>query len=424
MLFVQFAPYQLYQNGPEGRPYWGLREPVRSSIDFTPPSRDGIVGFSPEVNIGLMASTEPLPDAYWTFGTGNAQDITLGKSDFDAWEATTGRRPTQGLTKLSDVIADHLILGADPKGNDFAKPLTAGADRRLEIHLDGEIWSHTLTSTSDLFALNVMRCEAEGLAEIFREQGETQYRLACGGVRIKYQLPLQVREYIPLLGYTTPRDDLPLIDDLTPNTTITETFPSTGAITSGQNNTWSVLSGGITVVAAGDVGATNASTEGFGLLGYTFGGSDMIAQFTLGTGDGDCYCGTLVRSNSSLNSGYLIPYRRALSMGLFRLVSGTFTQLGADFANGEMTLSDVLYGSAIGTTLTSKRNGTTKNTMTDSAVSSGTRVGLYLFKNNATTQVIRQPFTFNDTLSSGGSVLQSQLEHANRGTHRGLYRGL
>jgi len=100
-------------------------------------------------------------------------------------------------------------------------------------------------------------------------------------------------------------------------------------------------------------------------------------------------------------------------------VSGTFTQLGSNF--GTSATGDTSYGSAIGSTLVTKDSGVEIDSRTDTAVATGNRVGLYLYRSASSAQYLTQPLTFDDTISGGGgSVTLTQLK---RGFCRGLGRG-
>lgn len=396
MSHIYLAPFQQSQTDPGGQVCWVAPAGVTALIDLVPPGQDA----DPDINFALMLSDEMLPesDQYHYFGSDNVTELQIDGVGRDAWEAVTGYRPTAAT--VAECLAQHLLIGSDPTGEAFTRPLTAGFNRGLEVHLGGLVWSHTLPGLSDELAIPVMRVESESLAEVYREQGETQYRLAMGALRKKYQTR-PIKELIQFL-YPSGRDDLPLIDELSPQTVKTETWPTTGAVTSGQDNAWTVVSGAPTVSPAGSIKPTSISAEDKCLLGYTFGGNDMAAQWTVGTGGVNGFLGTLIRSNATATNAYLLPYKRGnLGYAVFKLVSGTYTQLGANFSTS--ALNDVVYGSAIGSGLITKKNGSTIYSSTDTAVSSGTRVILYLYRDAASDQIMLQPLTFDDLVSGGSN---------------------
>lgn len=396
MSYVSLGRFRLSNTGPGGQPCWTAPEGVTALVDLVPPAQDA----NPDVNYALMLSESPLDSevCHHSFGIGNVTDLQIDGAGRDAWQSVTGFRPT--APTLAECLAEHLLTGSDPTGTDFSKPLTAGFNRGLEVHLGGLVWSHTLSGLSDELFIPVMRVEAESIAEVYRTLGETQYRLAMGALRKKYNTR-PTKELIQFL-YPSGRDDLPLMDELNPQTVKTETWPTTGAVTSGQDNTWTIVSGAPTVSPAGSIKPTSISAEDKCLLGYTFGGNDMAAQWTVGTGGVNGFLGTLIRSNATATNAYLLPYKRGnLGYAVFKLVSGTYTQLGANFSTS--ALNDVVYGSAIGSGLITKKNGSTIDSSTDTAVSSGTRVILYLYRDAASDQIMLQPLTFDDLVSGGSN---------------------
>ena len=379
MPFVSFAPFELRDGGPGGSSYWSAPDGVSSLIDLTPPGRDSIVGYDPSVNLALVVSDAPLADAYHHLGSGNATDIMLGGSDLDAWQAITGRRPTQGLFRLSDVIADHLLLGADPKGNDFAKPLTAGFNRGLEIHLGGQIWSHTITDWNDPLALPVMQVEAESLAQIYREQGETQYRLALGGLHNKYNFYGPVKGLIQWL-FPNGRWDLPLMDELEPQTVKTETWPSAVSPTSGQDNTWVVVSATWTMASAG-VLRQSGTGPGNIRLNYSFGGNDRDATFVNKSAAHGA--GIYSRSDSTGDNGYLGWQYQTGNGQIYKFVSATATLIltgGAAYA-----ANDTQRLRTVGSSHKLYKNGTdiSSGGVTNTAVTAGTYSLLRGFESGA-----------------------------------------
>jgi len=126
-------------------PCWCPPAGVTALIDLVPPGRDS----DPDVNFALMLSDTQLDstDGLYTFGTGNVTEMQLDGDGQNAWETITGFRPTQGT--IANAIAQHLLNPNGANGLDFARPLTAGFNRGLEIQLGGEVWSHTLTGITD-----------------------------------------------------------------------------------------------------------------------------------------------------------------------------------------------------------------------------------------------------------------------------------
>jgi hypothetical protein len=89
---------------------------------------------------------------------------------------------------------------------------------------------------------------------------------------------------------------------------------------------------------------------------------------------GDADIQVMVRTLAATANGYACGRRLALSGSgyyvLFKLVSGTLTEIGIPGVNF-VTAGDVVYLSAVGTTITCNVNGVPQLTGTDSSLSSG-----------------------------------------------------
>lgn len=363
MSVVSLGRFQLRDEDGIG-PCWCPPAGVTALIDLVPPGQDA----DPDVNFALMLSDSPLDsnDCIYSLGTGNVTETQLDGAGQDAWQSVTGFRPTQGT--IANAIAQHLLNPNGANGQDFARPLTAGFNRGLEIHLGGEVWSNTLTGLSDPLSLPVLRVEAEGLSEIYRTQGETQYRLAMGALRRKYNTR-PVKELIQYL-YPSGRDDLPLVDDLTPQTIKTEnwnsgTFPN-------MNQSWTSISGTWSSPSSGLCRAASVSSSRL-LLNYSFGGSDFNATFVIKTLTGPAI---VARSDATATTYYLsLALASTGQRNVYKSVSGTQTLLNS--ASQTWMLNDIAGNNPVGSTIILSRNGTAVTTITDTAVTTGTYIALY-----------------------------------------------
>lgn len=396
MPYVSLARFTLKDDPGVGQS-WQLPASVTASIDLTPPALDSVVDDNPLTNHAICLSDSPLDsnDSHYNFGTGNVTEMQMTGADRNAWQAITGYLPQAGT--VAECIAEHLLRSP---GQERVNPLTCGFNRGLEVHLGGKIWDHTLTELNDPLALPVLRMEAESLAKIYHEQGETQYRLSMGGVRRWYS----TRPIKELIQYLFPagRDDLPLLDELTPQTVITETFPSTGDITTGQDNTWTMVVGvnTIQVSPAGTLtqNASASASEYTALLGYTFGGSNRSATYVQGvtTNSG----GVFTRSDATLGNAYFCGNSR-LDLVHYKRVGGTYTRLVT--MTSAVVAGNTVFASVAGSTLVLKVNGVQIDSRTDTAVASGTRSGVRIFQNALTAGLIG-PLVIDDLISGGSGA--------------------
>lgn len=390
-MIASFGRFTL-QDSPGVGPCWCPPDGVSALIDLVPPGQDS----DPDVNFAVMLSDDPLDssDELWRFGTDHPTELNLSGSDRDAWESITGYRPTAAT--LAECIAEHLLTGSDPTGLDFTKPLTAGRNRGLSVHFGGEIWSHRMADWSDPLALPVMRVEAESLAQIYREQGETQYRLALGGLHKKYEFYGPVKGLIQWL-FPSGRDDLPLMDELEPQTVITETLPSVSAIRTGQDNAWTAVEGTLNVNPAGSLTGLT-STALTAVLDYVFGGSDRSATWVQGVTSNAA--GMFTRANVTLNDAYLCT-NNSTALQHYKRVSGSYTSLVAVAA--AVSAGNAIFASVVGSTLVMKVNGTQIDSRTDTAIASGTRSGARCFLTSG--EVAVGPLVFDDLIGGGGSII-------------------
>lgn len=397
MSYVSLAKYTLKDDPGFGQS-WQLPSSVTASIDWTPPALDGVVDNNPLTNHAICLSDVPLDsnDCYYQFGQGDVTEMSVDSVGRDALHTVAGYRPQANT--MADCVAEHLLRSP---GQERVNPLTCGLTRGLEVHLGGRIWDHTLTGLTDPLALPVLQIEAEGLAKIFREQGETQYRLAMGGLRKKYDTR-PVKELIQYL-FPVGRDDLPLLAELTPTTTATETWPTNGAVTSGQDNAWSVVHGSASVTSGVLYHTSGGVAPGYCglLLGTTFSGNDRecttVVKYTSSRS-----AGLYTRSDATLENAYIIAtgWTTYNAGEIWKNVSDVPTRLA--FGTGTFALDDILLGSSIGSTHICKENGATLISLTDTAVPSGGRSGIRTVSGTAAARAILGQSGFDDLISGGG----------------------
>lgn len=394
MSYVSLAKYTLKDDLGVGQS-WQLPASVTASIDLTPPALDGVVDNNPLTNHAICLSDSPLDsnDLYHSFGTGNVAEMQMQGLDRDAWQSITGYRPAG--TTIANCLAEHLLRSP---GEERVNPLTCGFNRGLDIQLGGQVWSHTLTGLSDPLSLPVLQIEAEGLATIYREQGETQYRLSMGGLRRKYDTR-PVKELIQYL-FPSGRADLPLMDELTPQTTKTETWPSAGT----SDQTWVTVTGSWSITT----GKVTHTQVGAGLeyyrLNYAFGGSDRDASTTLSNLLGSIGYGVVSRGDTSGAAIYFAYVFNAGSIRIYKRLSGTNTQI-ADTSS--TPVSGNTFGiRTVGSNNKAYKNGSVVGTAggyTDTAIASGLYSLLLAYVGGASFG----GSVFDDLISGGGGGFQA-----------------
>ena len=388
MSYVSLAKYSLKDDPGIGQS-WQLPASVTASIDWTPPALDSVVDDNPRTNHAICLSDEPLDsnDCYYQFGQGDVTEMMMSNTDRDAWQSIAGYRPQANT--IADCVAEHLLRAP---GQERVNPLTCGFNRGLEVHLGGKIWDHTLARLSEPLALPVLQIEAEGLAKIFREQGEIPYRLAMGAHRKKYDTR-PVKELIQYL-FPSGRDDLPLLDELTPQTVITETWPSAGV----SDNSWT-SSAGTWEIRAGYLEHTSSAINEFYGLTNPFPNSDRDASTVIKTSS-PAGIGISSRMSSLTSSASLyFAYRFSGSLDqIFIRNASTNTSLYT--AGSASVVDDALSLRSVGSSHIMSRNGSdiSGGGITNTTLATGIYAGFFsAFAGGKWGQSI-----FDDLISGGG----------------------
>ncbi|MES2788140.1 MAG: hypothetical protein V4719_00865 [Planctomycetota bacterium] len=383
-------------------------------IDLVPPLQDA----DPQVNYAFVASDVQLDssDSLHHFGQGDLRELLVDGTAREAWGAITGYLP-QG-DSLCDVLCDHLTFGSQANGADFTRSLTCGRNRRLEIVLAGEsIWSYSLSGMADALAQPILETELESLRDVYRgvlagEYSEAVYQRCLGGLGIKYQLSQSAELYLPAADPL-----LPKLQPLIPQTTKAETWPGPGAVTSGQDQPWSVLAGTWAVSGNKVICSTGSGWPQI-RLDYDFGGSDLTCQTQLVAGaDNTDSIGTILRKDASATATCYANRINGSEQQVLKFIAGSVSNIGSS-STLTITANGVLKGSAIGSTITSYLNAVQTKQVTDTAIASGLRVGLLQLStaSTATDNVLA-----DDGLSGGGgSTPRRNLLHMSLGLRMGL----
>lgn len=324
--------------------------------------------------VGFFASPDPIA-GLTAIASGDLREINTTAAMRSAWQSLTGVR-TQG-TKLIDLLWDHLTEGADPQGDAACCPLMPTSTLDLELHLGG----HSLIKSAKLDKASrhwnkVKAVETLGTERLFKalERGEIAEEI------IRKNLDSQGRKY----KVDKPQDDFTpakrtKLERLRHNTVKTESWPTNGAITSGQNNTWSLFatSSNLAVSSGELIGTGGGSTPAdCGRLDYDF-ATDHYAQLVFKTiTGGDALQAIHVggrKDSSSTVTFYAVQWVSSLNLWrTYKDVASVQTVIGTNTSAGAST-NDVLKIDISGSTITRYRNGSSQNGTTDTAISSGTR---------------------------------------------------
>lgn len=160
-------------------------------------------------------------------------------------------------------------------------------------------------------------------------------------------------------------------------TTFTDDFNRADSTDLGPN--WVQVSGTWAIVSNQLSPGSTAATVVVRAAG-AMSSSDHYAQITIAATTGVSQ-GVWCRGDSTLNNGYVWRHNGTSSWDLFSVVSGTFTNIGTFAAS--VSAGDIARVQAVGSTITGSVNGVTRVSVTNTAVTSGTSVGLRSMANSA-----------------------------------------
>ena len=360
-------------------PYWAPPEGSPGGIDlakaddFSNPGHDRPMGF-------FATPEKPGSEAVVLAGPGDLRELNADATMCEAWEHATGHKP-QG-DHLIDLLADHLMNGADPDGLAACPPLTPGLGGRLEICLPGHsrVWSAPFDRKSK-HGKAVFRMHKDALGKL-KKDARAGKCLSVDGVDLEFHrrnLDWLAGKYKcdwKELVYTAwPADEGPLPH----HTTLTESFTySDGS----RINTWTGWSGyldGSSSSLAFDVysGQTRCGSSSGNCVGRkdsNLSGTDQYAQalyiaaiaydYKIGTA---CRC----QSNANCYSGYAGNSRWSIGKQSTEIA----------YAVGTITANKIIRLEVIGSTLTLFYDAAQKCQATDTTYSGGLKAGLYGYRN-------------------------------------------
>lgn len=382
--------------------FWDAPAPVVGLIDLRTTAECGQAGGEP----GLAFFAFPAggaPAGYDILGTGDLRELQVTGATQDAWQALTGYRPSG--TFLLDLLRDHMLHGIDPA-------LVPTIRSELELWLAGHscIWSSQFDFASEL---NAGRPYAQRLrAQLRRELRDVRIDALAGrygrGVRPhgggppefvtdlqfhrrmvtalceKYRIPLLEWEVLRPAGWPAGEVPLPHSTTLGP-----EDFTRADGDTIGNVLSWTEVSGDFDTVSNQVQQQTLSSSPNRTARAESdLASTDHYAQVDVSNYDPDTTlsdaqhgCGAAVRVSSSAHTAYH-GYRWASTGGvngnmrLYKVVSGTGTSLNMTALGSGDGGSCTVKTTANGSTIQVARTGTTIISITDTAITTGTRCGL------------------------------------------------
>lgn len=374
-----------YRWGDAGGGYnaWLLPAGVTSAIDLRP------LALLPDVNsVGYAVAMldGPLPDGAVELETGNET------RDRDAWRSTLGYRPAGSNAvqwTFSHLAGDGDSGGADDSGDAACRPLRCSRPDRLELHLGGK---------HERQASNAERLKQAVLIrnDLARMVDDERIPRRMLGKFLQAEADRMGIDAITLRGKGAKlREILPE----RPETTITDPFKVGGFVVI---TSYTPPGAGSAYTTVGENGArfqTGDASDGLGpkivcdagSLGIGAGNANNWAWHPTSLSSSNCYwqldqvlrsgggavVGVLARGNGS-NQNYFVDNYGGSIRGFYH-IAGVGTSIGSPSQTAALTRDD-LWVKCLGSTISfGDVVGTTKLSVTNTAVTAGLRGGVFCY---------------------------------------------
>lgn len=391
---------------------------------------DGTVGLidlrpvTPTLDYGFFALSDDrdLGGDYTEFGDGinRLEDVSLSPSQRSLWSSMLNIGAISG-NRLVDALWETLTVQADPDGATHAKPIMPTRLGQMELHLGG----HSLIRAERFNGIDHpaygkvqaviqngyagIRTHGQSEAAMLRTQNErpipqrqtprypiwarinamkdrtgTDWATArdlCAAesdiIHSKYLWCMAAKTRIPWQNLIP--GGLPQDPPRRPSTTFTETWPTDGTdITTGQDQTWSIVDGGW-LVSGGKIRTVSTPAGSFAQCATDLSSTDHYAKTSL-------YPATtmtnapVARCSGAAITGYLSIFRSGApgtDKRSYKVVSGFYTQLGST-SSGAPSSGDTGQCRANGSNISLYYNGSEIiGPTTDTAITTGTRCGIW-----------------------------------------------
>lgn len=330
-------------------------------------------------------------------------DLAIKPADRQAWADQLGIALAGGVSKLSDLLAATFLAG-DPEGQNAVKPLLPAGDQ-FEIHLGGHsrVWSRALSKGNNIDPFVAKAMAVHG-ADIKRNPNAILRGKLLTDVLTRHGFPVDRRTAKDVLGI----DEEPRARQTTASDDFNRSDANLGGSTASGGGTWTEVVGTEWVGESNQVKLGVIFASKYARLDSDVSSADHIAQitqFTNGSLPGGTYgWGACCRFASGATTCYFFEQVSGGGSKLFKCVAGAETQIGT---NGTRTAvqNQVIKIRLSGSSLTGYFDGSSNKTGTDTAITGGTRGGVFGFTN--TNALYADDFLVDDEVSA--SSLRSLL---------------
>jgi len=360
-------------------PHWRMPAGATSSIDLRSVQHCAIAGGAPQ-GVALFVSPDAanLGSDYTNLGTD--PEAVLSGVRKSAIRTLLALPNNLAANTLHDAIWETLTIQSDPTGDDRAPPIVPTTGRRYELWLDGQLRKSIRFRGSELEAAPVLdmlkrQYRQHRLDSLDGKTPEILYRKILGYWVRKYGL--DYRAFQPA--------DLPDEKDLEPTTTITESFNTADSNTLGPDLTWTEVVGDFDVVSNTAKNGGAAGTQAVARAEHDLSSVDHYSQATTSIVSANlAVAECLVRFSSSADTSYdgahvfYTTVSASAYTALGKRVAGVETELASN--TGALGSSIVLKTYASGSTIKLYADAAERSSVTDTAITTGTRCGLRIYK--------------------------------------------
>lgn len=402
------APFEFRALVPGMRASHCLPAGVSSAIDPRPLAECAAASQGATNAIMGLADAAPLPAGAVQIATDLDETVTAAnrlrlRNSFNAPQALTS-------TRLGDILHELFTLQGDPDQVRCCGPLLPTAiGLQFEIHLGGQVKRKPFDISGPEWPLvqAQMRAMYRSIrADVLLGRAPAEFhRKALGFWLRKFKFDdADFERFVP--------DDLPRETPRQPATSLAENFNTADSSILGPTYSWTEY-----LNNAGNTSAFGIDTNRVEVSGPTVTGGDASARADSDVSGTDHYSeidvvvltspgtnnnqwGACTRFSSSAQTHYLsrlIGILNALHLG--KWVAGT----GTDLASVGVTVSlpVTVRQTSNGTSISDSYGGVAKNSVTDSAITTGTRGGLWGYSDN-TDQAMGDNWAMSDIAASAG----------------------
>lgn len=393
---VWLGPWQWVEDA-VGRS-WRAPEGVTSVLDLRPLLAQATAG-GPPTGSGIFITDDGVEVKGGVLIASDPQEQVSSKTR-DQFAALV-QQPLDA-TRLDDLLWEMLTRRTDPAGSRICPPLMPSTKRRLALTLgpiardipfavDSQEWPLVQQVHQRQYREAMAAVDAGALpAEFHRKMLQVWIE--------KYRLP--EREYTKFIPDDLPKTDGPIAH----GTTLTESFNTADSTTLGPDQTWTEVAGDWHV--ASNTGAYASNTEGTARAEADVSSADHYAQITIVAmnASGNCQLGPCARFASGANTCYAVRVINPIAAGvrLIKLVSGALTDL--DTQSFTVSPPNVVKLECNGSAIKSYIDTTVYNSVTDTAITTGTRGGMFAYNSlTDTTSVRADVWSLSDLAAATGN---------------------